>query len=71
MQQGDVSLKAHVANICFRCFEGMLQVFRISVAKVNRDVAKVDRDVALQWLCMYVSSVCFPNVSSYVASVFI
>jgi hypothetical protein len=34
-QQGDVALKAHVANICFKCFRGMLQVFRTGVAKVD------------------------------------
>jgi hypothetical protein len=56
----------------------MLQVFCIDVAKVDQDVAKVDQDVAkvdqdvaLQRLCMYVSSVRFPNVSSYIANVFI
>jgi hypothetical protein len=31
-QQKDVTLKAHVANICFKCFKGMLQVFYIEVA---------------------------------------
>ena len=39
----------HAAGVCFkcfRCFRGMLQVFYIDVAKVDRDVAKVDRDVA-------------------------
>jgi hypothetical protein len=35
-QQGDVTLKAHVANVCFR---GRLQVFHIDVVKVDRDVA--------------------------------
>jgi hypothetical protein len=31
-QQGEVTLKAHVAKVCFkcfRCFKGMLQVFHI------------------------------------------
>jgi hypothetical protein len=41
-QQGDVALKAHVAKICFTCFKGMLHVFRISIAKADRDIAKVD-----------------------------
>jgi hypothetical protein len=43
-QQGDVTLKAHVANVCFkyfRCFIGMLQVFHMNVAKVDRDVVYV------------------------------
>jgi hypothetical protein len=34
-------LKTYVANICFECFKGMLQVFRIDVAKLDRDVAYV------------------------------
>jgi hypothetical protein len=40
-QQGDVALKLHVASVCFNCFRGMLQVFYIDVAKVDRDVAHV------------------------------
>jgi hypothetical protein len=39
--QGDMALKVRVANIYFRCFRGILQVFRISVAKVDRDVVHV------------------------------
>jgi hypothetical protein len=37
-------LKMHVASVCFKCFRclrGMLQVFQMDVAKVNRDVAYV------------------------------
>jgi hypothetical protein len=43
-QQGDVVLKPHVASACFKCFKcfgGMLQVFYIDIAKVDRDVAHV------------------------------
>ena len=36
-----VLLNAHVASVCFECFRGMLQVFQMDVAKVNRDVAYV------------------------------
>jgi hypothetical protein len=38
-QQGDVAMKAHVGSICFkyfRCFRGMLQLFHMDVAKVDR-----------------------------------
>jgi hypothetical protein len=41
-QQGDVALRAHVGNVCFKCFicfKGMLQVFHMDVVKVDRDVA--------------------------------
>jgi hypothetical protein len=37
-QQGDIAPKAHVASVCFECFScfrGMLQEFRMDVAKVN------------------------------------
>jgi hypothetical protein len=37
-QQGDVTLKAYVANVgfkCFICFRDMLQVFYMDVAKVD------------------------------------
>ena len=34
-------LKLHVASICFKYFKGMLQVFYIDVAKIDRDVAHV------------------------------
>jgi hypothetical protein len=41
-QEGDVALKLHVASFkCFRYFRGTLQVFRMSVAKVDRDIAYV------------------------------
>ena len=45
----------HVASVCFKCFicfRGMLQVFCMDVAKVDRDVAYV------QWLYTYVADVC-------------
>ena len=34
-------LEANVASVCFKCFRGMLQVFHMDVAKVDRDVAYV------------------------------
>jgi hypothetical protein len=37
-------LKMHVASVCFkcfRCFRGMLQVFHLDVAKLDRDVLYV------------------------------
>jgi hypothetical protein len=34
-------LKAHGANVCFKCFRGTLQAFYTDVAKVDRDVAYV------------------------------
>jgi hypothetical protein len=37
----------HVANICFGCFKGTLQVFCIGVAKVDRDIPHV------AMLCMF------------------
>jgi hypothetical protein len=43
-QQSGIALKAHVASICFKCFScfrGILQGFRMDVAKVDRDVAYV------------------------------
>jgi hypothetical protein len=40
-QQQDITLKAHVANACLKCFRGMLQVSYADVAKVDRDVAHV------------------------------
>jgi hypothetical protein len=54
-QQGDVALKAHVPNICFKCFmcfRGMLQVFFIDVAKVDRDVAYVAMAIYVCFKCM-------------------
>jgi ribonuclease PH len=41
------ALKEHIANVSFKCFRGMLQVFYIDVAKVDQDVAKVDQNVAM------------------------
>jgi hypothetical protein len=38
-QQRDVALKLHVVSVYFKCFRGMLQVFYIDVARVDRDVA--------------------------------
>jgi hypothetical protein len=35
------ALKLHVVSVYFKCFRGMLQVFYIDVAKVDRDVAHV------------------------------
>jgi hypothetical protein len=57
-QQGDVALKAHVANIYFRCFiyfRGMLQVFRIGLTKVDQDVAHIT-------IAMQVCFKCTPSV---------
>jgi hypothetical protein len=37
-------LKAHVASVCFKCFgcfRGMLQLFQMNFAKVDRNVAYV------------------------------
>jgi hypothetical protein len=36
-----VLLKAHVVNVCFECFRGILQMFQMDVAKVDQDVAYV------------------------------
>jgi hypothetical protein len=64
-------LKGHLANVCFR---GMLQVFRIGVAKVDRDVAKVDQNVAHVAMAMHICFKCmfqmFRLYQTYVASVF-
>jgi hypothetical protein len=49
-------LKAHVATTCFkcfRCFRGMLQVFHIGVAKVDRDVAHVVMTMHVCFKCMF------------------
>jgi len=42
-QQGDVALKPHIANICFKCFKCFrgIQVFHADIAKVDQDVAYV------------------------------
>jgi hypothetical protein len=34
-------LKVHDSSVCFKCFKGVLQVFHVDVAKVDRDVAYV------------------------------
>ena len=34
-------LKLYVANVCFKCFRGILQVFHTDVAKVDQDIAHV------------------------------
>jgi hypothetical protein len=57
------------------CFSGMLQVIRIGVAKVDRDVAKVDQDLAHVALAIHVCFKCmfqmFHLYQTYVASIFI
>ena len=53
-----MALKALVANICCRCFKCTLEVFRISVAKVDRDVAKLDWDVAYVAMAIHVYFKC-------------
>jgi hypothetical protein len=43
-QQVDATIKAHVTSLCLkclRCFIGMLQVFHMDVAKLDRYVAHV------------------------------
>jgi hypothetical protein len=69
------ALKAHVAIICFTCFRDMLQLFRIGIAKVDRDVTKVDRDVVHVAMAMHICLKCmfqiFHLYQAYVASVFI
>jgi hypothetical protein len=56
-QQDDIALKAHIASACFKCFRGMLQVYYIDVAKVDRDVAHVE-------MTIHMFQVYIPNVSS-------
>jgi hypothetical protein len=49
-------LKEHVANVCFKCFRyfrGILQVFYIDVAKVDRDVAYVAMVVYVCCKCLF------------------
>jgi len=51
-----IALKAHVASLCFkcfRCFRGMLQVFYIDVAKIDRDVAHVAMTIHVCFKCMF------------------
>ena len=65
-------LKAHVASVTFKCFtyfRGMLQVFYIDVAKVDRDVAYVAMVVHV--CCKLLFSVFHILFLTYVASVFI
>jgi hypothetical protein len=47
------SRRAHVATVCFICFICMLHMFYLNVAKVDLVLHM------LQWLYMYVASVCF------------
>jgi hypothetical protein len=65
----------HIASVQFKCFSvfrGMLQVFYMDVAKVDRGNAQVDQDVAM---LEHMLQAFVPNVSfvllDYVASVFI
>ena len=46
-------LKARVAKVCFKCFRGMLQVFYIGVAKIDRDVAHVAMAIHVCFKCMF------------------
>jgi hypothetical protein len=66
--------KEHVANICFKCFRDMLQVFYINIAKVDQDAAKVDRNVAHVTMTIHICFKCmlqmFHLYQTYVASVF-
>ena len=53
-QQGNIVLKSHLASVyfkCFRCFKGMLQVFHIDVAKVDRDVAYIAYVASVSEVC--------------------
>jgi hypothetical protein len=71
-QQVDVHLKAHVASVCFKCFScfrGMLQVFHMDVAKVDRDVAYVAMVVHV--CCKLLSPMYYQFFQTYVASMFI
>jgi len=57
-------LQAYVSGVLV-VFRGMLQLFRIHVAKVDRDVAKVDRGVAHVVMVVHICCKAFvPNVSS-------
>jgi hypothetical protein len=70
-QQGDIALNEHVVSVCFKyfsCFRGILQVFRVDVAKVDRDVTYV---VRLYTYIANACSQCFIFFQMYVASVFI
>ena len=63
------ALKENVANVCFRCFRGMLQAFYIDVAKVDQDVAYFAMVVHIYYKCLLpMFYLCF---QTYVTSVFI
>jgi hypothetical protein len=64
MQQGDVAPKAHIENVCFWCFRGMLQVFCTGVAKVDLNVTHVA-------MAMHVCFKMFHLYQTYGASIFI
>jgi hypothetical protein len=50
-KQVDVTLKTHVARVCFKCFRGMSQVLYIDVVKVDRDIAHVIMAIFLKKYC--------------------
>jgi hypothetical protein len=73
-QQGDIALtlKVHVTSICFKCFiyfKGILQGFRMDVAKVDRDVAYVAMVVHV--CCKRLFPIFHLFFQTYVVSVFI
>jgi hypothetical protein len=70
--QGGIALKAHVASVCFKCFSsfrGMLQGFRMNVAKVDQDVANIAMVIHLCCNRLFLTFHLF--FQTYVASVFI
>ena len=55
-QQADDTLKAYDAIVCFKCFncfQGMLQVLYIDVAKVDRDIAHFVMAIHVCFKCMF------------------
>jgi hypothetical protein len=65
-------LKVHVISVCFKCFicfKGMLQVFYMDVAKVDRDDAYVA--VVVHLCCKLLFPMFHLFFQTYVASVFI
>ena len=70
-QQGDsaLALKPHVTSVCFICLRGMLQGFRMNVAKVDRDVACVA--TVIHVCCKRLFSMLYPFFQTYVVNVFI
>jgi hypothetical protein len=55
-QQCDITLEAHVASLCFKCFRyfrGVLQVFYIDVVKADRDVAHVAMVIHVCFKCRF------------------